>query len=189
MMEFSSNGLAGGRIDNIARRARINKRMLYCYFGDKENLFCNILKQKLTQHALWPVTVQEDPREILAYWFDLACHDRDWIRLLEWEALQGTDRGLIAEDERLKSFNCAVDRLRQSQAQEKLPGNYDPRQLLLAFLALTTFPLAFPQLTRLITGLRVTDRKFREQHSAFLCQFAGIFQSQTKPNLHENNYT
>jgi len=36
VQEFAGKGFAGARVDVIARRARINKRMLYIYFGDKE---------------------------------------------------------------------------------------------------------------------------------------------------------
>jgi len=35
-------------------------------------------------------------------------------------------------------------------------------------VALTTFPAAFPQFTRLLTGLRPTDRAFVTRHTAFL---------------------
>jgi AcrR family transcriptional regulator len=37
--EFARKGLGGARVDDIATRARINKRMLYHYFGNKEELF------------------------------------------------------------------------------------------------------------------------------------------------------
>jgi len=37
--EFARKGLGGARVDNIAARAKINKRMLYHYFGNKEDLF------------------------------------------------------------------------------------------------------------------------------------------------------
>jgi AcrR family transcriptional regulator len=37
--EFSDKGLDGARVDAIAARARINKRMLYHYFGNKEALY------------------------------------------------------------------------------------------------------------------------------------------------------
>jgi len=188
LAEFALNGFAGGRINNIARRARVNKRMLYFYFGNKKNLFRCILKQKLAQRALWPATAPEDLKETLVYWFDLACRDQDWIRLLECEALHWTERELIAEDKRLKSFNQAVDQLRHRQAQGKLPDNYDPRQLLLAFMALTIFPLAFPQLTRLITGLQVTGQKFRGQHSAFLASLPARFNHRPNPKLYENGH-
>ncbi len=37
--EFARKGLGGARVDDIAARARINMRMLYHYFGKKEELF------------------------------------------------------------------------------------------------------------------------------------------------------
>jgi AcrR family transcriptional regulator len=43
--EFAAKGLAGARVDEIARRARVNKRMLYHYFGDKEALWLAVLEQ------------------------------------------------------------------------------------------------------------------------------------------------
>lgn len=42
--EFSRSGLSGTRVDDIADRASINKRMLYHYFGSKESLFQAVLE-------------------------------------------------------------------------------------------------------------------------------------------------
>jgi AcrR family transcriptional regulator len=38
-VEFAKKGLGGARVDDIAARAKTNKRMLYHYFGNKEDLF------------------------------------------------------------------------------------------------------------------------------------------------------
>lgn len=43
--EFSTGGLFGARVDQIARRAETNERMLYYYFGSKEQLFTAVLEQ------------------------------------------------------------------------------------------------------------------------------------------------
>lgn len=43
--EFAAKGLAGARVDEIARRAGINKRMLYHYFGNKEALWLAVLEE------------------------------------------------------------------------------------------------------------------------------------------------
>lgn len=43
-LEFAKKGLAGARVDEIADRAAINKRMLYVYFGNKEDLFLAVLE-------------------------------------------------------------------------------------------------------------------------------------------------
>ncbi len=37
--EFARFGLGGGRVDRVADRAKANKRMIYHYFGSKEELF------------------------------------------------------------------------------------------------------------------------------------------------------
>jgi AcrR family transcriptional regulator len=42
--EFARHGLGGARVDRIAARAGTNKRMLYYYFRDKDNLFLAALE-------------------------------------------------------------------------------------------------------------------------------------------------
>jgi AcrR family transcriptional regulator len=43
--EFSARGLGGARVDSIAHAAGVNKRMLYHYFGNKEDLFLAVLER------------------------------------------------------------------------------------------------------------------------------------------------
>jgi AcrR family transcriptional regulator len=43
--EFAAKGLAGARVDQIAKRAGSNKRMLYQYFGNKEALWLQVLER------------------------------------------------------------------------------------------------------------------------------------------------
>lgn len=43
--EFSHEGAAGARTDEIARRAGVNKALLYYYFKDKEGLYAAALEQ------------------------------------------------------------------------------------------------------------------------------------------------
>jgi AcrR family transcriptional regulator len=48
---FSAGGLSGARVDRIARRAETNERMLYYYFGSKEQLFVAVLEHALSALA------------------------------------------------------------------------------------------------------------------------------------------
>lgn len=43
--EFARYGLGGARVDRIAARAGANKRMLYYYFGNKDELFLAVLEE------------------------------------------------------------------------------------------------------------------------------------------------
>ncbi|HET9734394.1 MAG TPA: TetR/AcrR family transcriptional regulator [Burkholderiales bacterium] len=44
--EFARYGLGGARVDRIAARAGANKRMLYYYYGNKEDLFLAVLEAR-----------------------------------------------------------------------------------------------------------------------------------------------
>lgn len=43
--EFARKGLGGARVDDIAERAKANKRMIYHYFESKESLFQRVLEE------------------------------------------------------------------------------------------------------------------------------------------------
>jgi AcrR family transcriptional regulator len=44
--EFARYGLGGARVDRIAARAGANKRMLYYYYGNKDDLFLAVLEAR-----------------------------------------------------------------------------------------------------------------------------------------------
>lgn len=46
--EFAEHGLAGSRMDVIARRAGINKAALYYHIGDKHALYTKVLNEVLS---------------------------------------------------------------------------------------------------------------------------------------------
>src|SRR5947199_3445615 len=43
--EFAAQGFAGARVDEIAARTRTTKRMIYYYFGSKEQLYIAVLER------------------------------------------------------------------------------------------------------------------------------------------------
>lgn len=57
--EFANGGLFGARVDQIARRAETNERMLYYYFGSKEQLFTAV-----PEHAFSALTEAERVLEL-----------------------------------------------------------------------------------------------------------------------------
>src|SRR5579862_6888436 len=177
LKEFAAHGFAGARVDAIARRAAINKRMLYHYFGNKEHLFRAVLRLKMSQRQAWAETLSGGPAESLAFWFEAACKDTDWVRLLEWEALQDADRHLIDREARRAATARGLKRIRQRQARGQISSELDPRHVMLTMRSLTMFPAAFPQLTRLIMGRPVSDPGFQKERAKFLKRFAAAFRS------------
>ncbi|HSE05311.1 MAG TPA: TetR family transcriptional regulator [Methylomirabilota bacterium] len=172
LAEFSAQGFAGARVARIARRARVNKRMLYHYFGNKEDLFREIFDRKLRERAGWVTEAPADLGASLRYWFAMACEDSDWIRLTQWEALGQGDDPVIQEAERRASLARALDDLRARQRRGLLPADLDAGHLLLAILGLITYPLAFPQVSRMVTGRSASDPGFRRERAEFLQRFS-----------------
>ena len=74
----------------------------------------------------------------------------------------------MGEDERRAYFKRTLARLRAAQARGRIPRDLDLTQLQISLIALTVFPLAFPQMTRLATGLEPTDPRFRRKRLKFL---------------------
>jgi hypothetical protein len=92
---------------------------------------------------------------------------------LTWEAIErGTRRRIEDEELRRETFERWIDEVRAAQDDGRLPSELDAAQLVLSELALTIFPLAFPQLTRLVTGRSPTDPRFVEERREFLSRLA-----------------
>ena len=102
----------------------------------------------------------------------MACEDSAWIRLVQWEALAAGDERVIREDERQASLAGALADLRDRQRRGLLPGDLDAGHLLLTILGVIAYPLAFPQITRMVTGKSPSDALFRKQRAEFLRRFA-----------------
>src|SRR5690606_33107187 len=49
LSEFARHGLAGARMDRIAERAEVNKRLIYYYFKSKDELFLAVLEDAYTR--------------------------------------------------------------------------------------------------------------------------------------------
>jgi AcrR family transcriptional regulator len=175
LKEFAAKGFAGARVDFIARRAAINKRMLYHYFGNKEHLFREVLRLKMAERQAWAENLSGDPAEGLAFWFEAACKDTDWVRLFTWEALQGDAHKVIDEQNRRAATARGLECVRQRQARGQISAKFDARHVMLTMRSLTMFPAAFPQLTQLIMGRPVSDPQFQKSRTKFLRQFAAAF--------------
>src|SRR3954462_520247 len=92
LKEFAAKGVAGARVDAIAARARTNKRMIYYYFGSKEGLFKEILRQRLAARQGRAAAEGLSSGERLAARQSPRPDLPDYIRLLMWEALETRSR-------------------------------------------------------------------------------------------------
>jgi len=166
--EFVSKGFPGARVDAIAGAASVNKRMLYHYFGDKEALYRAVLREGIATNLDLVAAAPADPDELLPFLFTRVLQRVDGIRLLQWEALGAGGRKPVAEEERRKAWVEGAERLRDAQRAGRLHRDLDAEYLVLALMALTIFPQAFPQVVHMVTGARPSDPEFRERQVRFL---------------------
>lgn len=94
---FAQKGLDGARVDEIAADAGVNKRMIYHYFGSKEDLYTEVLKlhfSRVRDLEGQVIDPDADPLDNLCsvtreYFYFLA-RNEDFVRLISWENLYGS---------------------------------------------------------------------------------------------------
>jgi len=167
--EFAAHGFAGARTDAIARRARVNERMIFYCFDSKEGLYRAVLAQKLSaETSMIESTPDQDFISSLVKGFAKTCADIDALRMWQWEALDRSNRKLVAEKERRAYLRAELAHWRRAKDSGILPPDADEETLLLVRAALCTFPLALPQVTSLVTGMDPLDPEFQRKWRACL---------------------
>ncbi len=90
--EFADQGFAGARVDEIAARMRTTKRMIYYYFGGKEQLYIEVLERAYSRIRAVEREVDVDDldprtaiRRLAELTFDHHDSHPDFIRLVSIE--------------------------------------------------------------------------------------------------------
>lgn len=92
--EFAEKGFYGARVDKIALKADINKRMIYAYYTDKENLYKQVLirvykRMECVEEELVSQNLSgtELIRRIIEAYFDFLRDNQSFVNILMWENL------------------------------------------------------------------------------------------------------
>ena len=125
--EFAEWGFFGARVDEIARAADINKRMLYAHFGSKEGLYSEVLLsvyERLAECEKQFIIEGLDPlasiRNIVFVSFKFLSDNPNFVRLLLWENLNRAGAVPRAELEKLKA--PTLDYMNRQIKRGKLMG-------------------------------------------------------------------
>jgi TetR/AcrR family transcriptional regulator len=164
---FAEHGFAGARVDEIAGRARVNKRMIYAYYGDKEGLYREVLAAHLAAPEQTP-DASEDPRraleELVRWYFRLLAGDPAFARLLAWDMLSGGPRRrAMLADSVAPTLERVTELVRRGVASGSLRADLDPEMLRTSVVALCVgYFLQHPvmEAARARTGRRFTDEEF-----------------------------
>jgi AcrR family transcriptional regulator len=135
MAEFSAYGIAGARVDRIAKTAGCNKNLIYIYFQNKETLFTTILQKHLARvYEDLPFTPDDLPG-YAARVFDFAMANPDLMRLMAWF---GLEQKADSSAERGASRDAKVAELTMAQKAGQVATAFPPSFLLTAIMALAT---------------------------------------------------
>ena len=152
MAEFSERGLGGARMDSIAERASINKRLIYYYFGNKEALFLAALEttyadireaeRALRLEAFEPADAL---RKLVAFtWKHYLAHP-EFLTLLNSENLHRARH--LKQSKRIREMNSPLvqmlaDVLERGRQGGVFRGGVDPVQLYISIAGLAYFYLS-----------------------------------------------
>ncbi|MFD3925014.1 TetR family transcriptional regulator [Streptomyces sp. NPDC058614] len=122
--EFAAYGIAGARVDRIAEAAEANKRLIYAYFGNKEQLFDEVLQRAMTAGAeSVPFDVEDLPGYAAAI-FDHLVARPDLMRLRLWKLLERpAATGLEPDAFRRKAAEVGAAQQRGEVAREMVPAD------------------------------------------------------------------
>lgn len=127
--EFARYGIAGARVDRIARSAQTSKERVYAYFRSKDTLYSHVAAQQLEAVA---DATQLDPTDLPGYAgriHDFFTRHPENLRLMRWGQLERADRG--TDDATRETMNRKVEQLRRAQLDGLLDPSWDPMDILM----------------------------------------------------------
>ena len=168
--EFARKGLGGARVDDIAAKAKINKRMLYHYFGNKEELFRRTLEDAYGAFRFAEAALrieQDEPitalKRLVTFTWDYYLANPEFITLVNSENLHKARhiRASEAMDDMNKPFVTRMQTLLERGVTQGLfRPDLDPVQIL---IALSGF--GFHYLTNRHTGAIVYGRDLMSEQA------------------------
>ncbi|WP_243727446.1 TetR family transcriptional regulator [Actinocrispum wychmicini] len=131
--EFAEHGIAGARVERIAKSAGFSAGLVYTYFTGKEDLFESVF-DTFVKRAEFPITADDLPG-YAGRLFDAGQADPEVVRLVEWHRLErpGQVRPAV-----LEATIAKVAAIRAAQATGRVSARLAAEQLLHLIVQLAT---------------------------------------------------
>jgi AcrR family transcriptional regulator len=178
--EFAEYGLGGARVDRIAERAGLNKRLIYYYFEDKEKLFQAVLEQAYrdirTQEEKLHLLDLDPPtavRRLIEFTWDYYLRHPEFLTLLNSANLHRARH--LAESERARELNSPVIEtlaavLERGRRDGVFRGGVDPVQLYVSIAGLAYFYLSNSYTLTAIFGRDLLAPKARSERLSHMTE-------------------
>ena len=178
--EFALFGLAGARIDRIAERSNPNKRLIYYYFTDKDQLFQAVLEsayeqirekeKKLNLQSLEPATAI---RTLVEFTWNYYLEHPEFLTLLNSANLHKARH--IQESPNVRALNSPLiellgEILEKGRLSGEFRGGIDPVQLYVSIAALSYFYLSNNSTLSSIFGRDLMSPKAKSERLSHMCE-------------------
>ncbi|HZY19321.1 MAG TPA: TetR family transcriptional regulator [Ramlibacter sp.] len=177
--EFALFGLGGARMDRIAERAGLNKRLIYYYFEDKEKLFQAVLEQSYRdireaeqQLNLQELTPADALRRLVEFTWSYYLEHPEFLTLLNSANLHRARH--LQESRRARELNSPLIELlaqilERGRKDGSFRGGVDPVQLYISIAGLSYFYLSNNHTLSAIFGRDLMAAKARQERLSHMC--------------------
>lgn len=177
--EFAEFGLGGARMDRIAERAGLNKRLIYYYFEDKEKLFEAVLEQAYLhireaerELNLLDLKPADALRRLIEFTWNYYLDHPEFLTLLNSANLHKARH--LQESQRVRQLNSPLvemlaELLERGRKDGSFRGGIDPVQLYVSIAGLSYFYLSNNHTLSAIFGRDLMTAKARSERLSHMC--------------------
>lgn len=172
--EFADRGYTGARVDEIAARTLTTKRMIYYYFGGKEQLYIAVLERAYTQiraaeaqvdlEGLDPVTAV---RRLAETTFEHHMSHPDFVRLVSIENIHGGEHIIGSQtlaDLRVPVVESLTKVLRRGRETGVFRRDVDPLDVHMLISSFCVFQVANRHTFRALFDRDLCDPAYRTRY-------------------------
>ncbi|MDT4823017.1 HTH-type transcriptional repressor NicS [compost metagenome] len=178
--EFVQQGLSGARVDAIAERMHTSKRMIYYYFGSKEQLYVEVLEKlygdiRRTESQLH--LAELEPREAIRRTVEFAFdhHDRnvDFVRIVSIENIHHGE--YVKQSTAIRSMSTTVldalgEILRRGEAEGVFRPGLNALDVHLLISSFCFYRVSNRNTFGEIFQIDLTDEQVKARHKAMICE-------------------
>ncbi|MNF57756.1 HTH-type transcriptional repressor NicS [compost metagenome] len=178
--EFVQQGLSGARVDAIAERMHTSKRMIYYYFGSKEQLYVEVLEKlygdiRSTEGKLHLAELEprEAIRRLVEFTFDH--HDRnvDFVRIVSIENIHHGE--YVKQSTAIRSMSTTVldalgEILRRGEAEGVFRPGLNALDVHLLISSFCFYRVSNRNTFGEIFQIDLTDEQVKARHKEMICE-------------------
>jgi AcrR family transcriptional regulator len=179
MVEFAGHGFGGARMEKIAERSSVDKKLIYYYFAGKDELFLAVLEQtyadiRSAERALH--LEASDPlqaiRALVEFTWRYYLAHPEFLALLNSENMHRA--GHLKRSRRIRQMNSPLievlaDVLARGEKSGELRKGIDPMQLYISIAGLAYFYLSNNHTLAAIFGRELMTPAAQDERLAHIC--------------------